>query len=401
MGTYKYEVILADGVRKKGTIDATDKEAADAELRRAGSFIISLEQASALEKDIDIHIGSPVKTREMSVFCRQFQSILNSGVTVIDALNMLAGQTQNKTFKRAIEDVRDRVKKGETLADAMAVHGKIFPELMIHMVAAGEESGNLDVSFDRVGQHFEKDSKLKGLVSKSMVYPIILILVIIGVVAIMMIKIVPTFTETFDEIGADLPGITVAVMGISDALVHSWYYIVIIGVIAGFFIKEFKKTERGSYFFGQMALKLPLIGNLTIKSACSRLTRTLSTLTASGISLVDAIVIVERIMSNEVIKRVLRKAEKQVTEGTPLSVPLEDSGIFPPMVYQMVQIGEETGNMEEMLDKVADYYDEEVETATGALLAALEPLIIIIMAAVVVPIILAVMLPMFSIYNAF
>lgn len=401
MGTYKYEIIQSDGGKKKGTIEANDLEAANAELRAGGAFVVSLEQASFLEKDIEIHIGSPVKSRELSVFCRQFQSILHSGVTVIDALNMLAEQTENKAFRRAIEDVRDSVKKGETLADAMSAHKKIFPEIMIHMVAAGETSGSLDVAFDRVGKHFEKDSHLKGLITKSMIYPIILILVIIGVVAIMMIKIVPTFTATFDEVGAELPAITVAVMGISNALVHSWYFILIGIVLLVFFIKEFKKTEHGAELFGKLGLKMPLFGNLTIKSACSRLTRTLSTLTASGISLVDAIGIVEKIMTNEIIKRVLKKAEKDVTQGTPLSVPLAESGVFPPMVHHMIKIGEETGNMEEMLDKIADYYDEEVEAATGALLAALEPLIIILMAVIVVPIILAIMLPMFSLYDAF
>lgn len=400
MASYKYEIIQADGSRKKGTIEAADKEAAGAELRAGGSFIVSLELANILNKDIEIHIGSAVKPRELSVFCRQFQSILNAGVTVIEALDMLAEQTENKAFRRAIEDVRDSVKKGETLADAMAHHKKIFPDIMIHMVAAGEASGGLDVAFDRVGKHFEKDAHLRGLISKSLIYPIILIIVIIAVVAIMMIKIVPTFTATFDEIGAELPGITVAVMAISDALVHSWYYIVVAVVLLTFFIREFKKTERGAILFGKLGLHLPLIGNLTIKSASARLARTLSTLTASGISLVDAIVIVERIMSNEIVKQVLKKAEKDVTQGIPLSVPIADSGVFPPMVYHMIKIGEETGNMEDMLDKIADYYDEEVEMATGALLAAMEPLIIVLMALIVVPIILAVMLPMFTLYDA-
>lgn len=401
MGTYKYEVILPDGGKKKGTLEAADLDAANAELRASGAFVVSLQQASVLEKDIEIHIGSPVKPRELSVFCRQFESVLHAGVTVIDALTMLAEQTENKTFRRAIEDVRDSVKKGETLAGAMAKHKKIFPEIMIHMMAAGEASGSLDVAFDRVAKHFEKEAHLKGLIAKSMIYPIILICVIIGVVAIMMIKIVPTFTETFADIDAELPAITKAVMGISDALVHSWFFIVLAVAIIAFFVKEFKKTERGALLFGRLGLKMPLFGNLTIKSASARFARTLSTLTASGISLVDAIVIVEKVMTNEIVKQVLKKASKAVTEGTPLSVPLSDSGVFPPMVYHMVKIGEETGNMEEMLDKIADYYDEEVENATGALMAAMEPLIIIVMAAIVVPIILAIMMPMFNMYNSF
>ncbi len=400
MASYKYEVIQADGTRKKGTIEAADIDAATTQLRAGGGFVVSIEKANILNKDIDIHIGKAVKPRELSIFCRQFQSVLNAGVTVIDALTMLSEQTENKAFATAIEDVRDAVRKGETLADAMAAHEKIFPEIMIHMVAAGEASGGLDIAFDRLGTHFEKDSRLKGLVTKSMIYPIILILVIIGVVAIMMIKIVPTFTETFDDIGAELPGITVAVMTISDALVHSWYYIVAFVAGFAFFIKEFKKTERGAVLLGKLGLHLPLFGNLTTKSACARLTRTLSTLTASGVALVDALVIVERIISNEIIKRVLRKAQTDVSQGVSLSEPLEESGVFPPMVYHMIKIGEETGNMEDMLDKIADYYDEEVEMATQSLLAALDPLIIILLAGVVIPIVLAVMLPMFSLYNA-
>lgn len=400
MASYKYEVIQADGTKKKGTIEAPDIDAASADLRAGDNFVVSIEKANMLNKDIEIHIGKAVKPREMSIFCRQFQSVLNAGVTVIDALTMLSEQTENKTFARAIEDVRDAVQKGETLADAMLGYPKIFPEIMIHMVAAGEASGGLDVAFDRLGTHFEKDAHLKGLISKSMIYPIILILVIIGVVAIMMIKIVPSFTESFDEIGAELPAITVIVMNISDFMVHSWYWIV--GAVAAFafFIKEFKKTERGAVLLGHIMLHAPLFGTLTVKSACARLSRTLSTLTASGIALVDALIIVERIMSNEIIKQVLRKAEKDVTQGISLSEPLEQSGVFPPMVYHMISIGEETGNMEEMLDKIADYYDEEVEMATQSLLAALEPLIIVLMALVVVPIILAVMMPMFSLYNS-
>jgi type IV pilus assembly protein PilC len=399
MSSYKYEIIQADGKTKKGTLEAASADAAMSELKASGSFVVSLKVANAMEKDLQIHIGKAVKPRELSIFCRQFQSVLHAGVSVIEALGMLAEQTENKTFRTAIEETRDAVQKGETLADAMMEHPKIYPEIMIHMVAAGEASGSLDVAFERLGTQFEKDSHLKGLISKSMIYPIILLVVIAGVVAIMMIKIVPTFTSTFDEIGASLPTITLVVMGISNAVVHGWYYAVAIVAIVWFFLKEFKKTERGAMFFGRMSLKLPLFGTLTIKSASASFTRTLSTLMASGIALIDAVEIVERIMKNAVIKKALQKAQKDVKEGIALSRPLQDSGVFPPMVYHMIRIGEETGNMEEMLDKISDYYDEEVEMATQSLLAAMEPLLIVLMALIVVPIILAIMLPMFSMYS--
>lgn len=400
MPSYLYEVIQPDGKEKKGTLEAANEEAARIELKATGNTIVSISMASALSKDLDITIGKIVKPRELGVFCRQFQSILNAGVTVIDALGMLGEQTENKKFSKAILEVKDAVQKGETLASAMAMHPKIFPKIMVHMIEAGEASGGLETAFDRMGSHFEKDAHLKGVVTKAMIYPCVLILVIIAVVILMMVKIVPTFLESFEELDAELPGITLAVMAVSDFFVNYWMVMLGIVLVSWFLIHEFKKTENGAMIWGQLGLRLPLLGNLTIKSASASLTRTLSTLLASGISLVDAIEIVTKIMKNEVVKRAMEKAQKEVVHGIPLSQPLEDTGVFPPMVYQMIRIGEETGNMEDMLDKIAEYYDEEVEMATESLVAVLSPMIIILMAVVVVPIVLAVMMPMFSLYNS-
>lgn len=399
MASYKYEVIEPDGAAKKGTLESSSMEAALAELKAGGSVVVSIARATALNKDMDIHVGKAVSVRELSVFCRQFESVLNSGVTVIDALNMLAEQTENKRFRGALEDVRDSVQKGETLKKAMGQHPEIFPNLLIQMIDAGETSGGLDKAFNRMGAQFEKDAHLKGLIVKSMIYPIILIVVIIVIVAIMMLKIVPTFTASFDQVGGSLPGITVFVMGVSDFFVHSWY--IMLAVIAGIviFLNALKHTETGAMFIGRVALKLPLIGKLKIKMASAQMTRTLATLMGSGIQLVDAIHLVTDMMSNAIVKQSLKKAEEEVVRGIPLSKPLADSEVFPPMVYHMIEIGEETGNMEEMLNKIAEYYDEEVEMATQSLLAAMEPLIIIVMAVIVVPIVLAIMMPMYSLYD--
>lgn len=400
MPSYTYEVIQPNGKPKKGTIDATSEDAAKMELKAAGHTIVSIGLASALTKDLDINIGKIVKPKELSIFCRQFQSILNAGVTVIDALDMLGAQTENKKFAAAILEVKDSVQKGETLASAMSAHPKIFPDIMIHMMEAGEASGSLETAFDRLGSQFEKDAHLKALIMKSMIYPIVLIVVIIAVVFLMMVKIVPTFTQSFDEFGAELPGITLAVMAVSDFFVNTWYIMLLVAALAWFLIHEFKKTEKGAIAWGRMCLKLPLFGDLTIKSASARFTRTLSTLLASGITLVDALGIVAKIMSNQVVKKAMEKAQSEVVHGIALSQPLEASEVFPPMVYQMTKIGEETGNMEDMLDKIAEYYDEEVEMATQSLVAVLEPLIIIVLALVVVPIVLAVMMPMFTLYDS-
>ena len=400
MASYKYEVVGADGKPKTGTIEAMNMEVASAELKSGGNTIVSIARANPFNKDLEIHIGKAVSVREMSVFCRQFESVLNAGVTVVEALDMLSEQTENKPFANAIAEVRDSVQRGETLAVAMAEHPKIFPNLMVQMVAAGESSGGLDKAFSRVGSQFEKEAHLKGLIIKSAIYPVILILVIIVVVAIMMIKIVPTFTSQFDEVGGKLPGITLAVMAVSDFFVHSWYFIVAIIAGIAIFIHAWKKTEGGAHILGKFILKVPLVGPLSIKTASSRMTRTLSTLMGSGVQLVDALGLVTEMMGNAVVKQALKDATEEVSRGIPLSKPLADSGVFPPMVYHMIEIGEETGNMEDMLDKVAAYYDEEVESATEALLAAMEPLIIIVMAVIVVPIVLAIMMPMYSLYDS-
>lgn len=400
MPSYKYEVIGPDGKPQTGTIDASNLEVATAELKSGGNTIVSLSKANAFNKDLDIHIGKAVSVRELSVFCRQFESVLNAGVTVIEALNMLAEQTENKTFKSALEDIRDAVQKGDTLSAAMAEFPKIFPPLMVQMVAAGEATGGIDKAFSRMGGQFEKEAHLKGLIVKSAIYPIILILVIIVVVAIMMIKIVPTFTAQFDEVGGTLPAITRAVMAISDFFVNSWYYMLAIIVGLVIFFKEFKKTENGAIIMGRLALKFPMVGKLNIKTASASMTRTLATLMGSGIQLVDALGLVTDMMKNQIVKNALKKAQEEVSRGIPLSTPLQETGVFPPMVYHMIEIGEETGNMEDMLDKIAEYYDEEVEMATQSLLAVMEPMIIIVMAVIVVPIVLAIMMPMYSLYDS-
>lgn len=401
MENFNYEIVQPSGKTKTGTLEAPNLEAAKAKLSSNGSLIVKIAPANALNKDLDIHIGKAVKPRELGVFCRQFESILNAGVTVITALDMLSNQTENKSFKNAIKNVSSEVQRGETLADAMSHYPKIFPEIMIHMVSAGEASGSMDTTFSRLAEHFEKDAHLKGMIVKSMIYPIILILVIVVVVAIMMIKIVPTFTASFDDLGGgELPAITKFVMSVSDFFVDYWYVMLLIvaGIVVAF--KAIKNTDSGAMLIGRIALKIPLFGTLTIKTASARLTRTLSTLMASGIQMVDAVAIVRKIMTNEVVKRALKKAEDDVTHGLPLSKPLTESGVFPPVVCHMIEIGEQTGNMEDMLDKIADYYDDEVEMATESLMAALEPIIIVIMAVVVVPIILAIMLPIYSMYDS-
>lgn len=399
MPSYNYIAIQKDGRKKRGTMEAVNEEAAKVALKSEGLIPISLSALTIWNKELDINFTSKVKSRDLSVFCRQFSSILESGITVVNALHILYDQTENKVFQKAIWDVSVEVEKGTTLAEAMRGQEKIFPSILINMVEAGETSGSLENAFLRMAVHFEKDAKLKGVIAKALVYPVILIIVVIAVVIVMMAKIIPQFMETFEEMDMELPKVTQAVIRISSFVQYNWIYIIgILGlIVAG--IRALKRTERGSVLYGRILLKIPLFGKLIIKSASARLARVLSTLIGTGISLVDAVDIISKIMDNKIICQVLVKAKEDVAQGIPLSKVLEVSGVFPPMVYHMMKIGEETGNMEEMLDNVADYYEEEVELATGALTAVLEPIIIILMACIIVPIILAMMLPMLNVYK--
>lgn len=396
---FAYTAINADGKQVKGTIEAASLDAARANLKNQGMTPISVEKPNAFNKELSINIGGKVKAKDLQVFCKQMQSILHAGVTVIQALGMLGDQCDNKKLQNAVQEVRVLVEKGDTLAGAMSTMPDIFPSILINMVEAGEASGSLEVTFERMAQHFEKDAKIKGMVMQAMIYPVILLIVIIAVVIIMLVKVVPSFQDTFDSAGASLPGLTLAVVAISNFLVQKWPFFLGGVVLAVILIRMFMKTDRGAVFFGTLSMKMPIFGDLTVKSACARLTRTLSTLMASGIPMVAAMDIVTKLMSNRLIQVAVEDAKNEVERGVALSQPLEDSGIFPPLLCHMTRIGEETGNMEEMLEKVADYYDEEVEAATKAVTAILEPLIIVLMALIVVPIMGAIMAPMLSIYS--
>lgn len=400
MPAYAYVAVDESGKQKKGTIEAANVDAAKAQLKGEGKIPISVEIPNALNKDIEINIGGKVKPRDLAVFCKQFQSILHAGVTVIQALEMLGEQTENKKLRKAIVETKTLVEKGDTLAGAMRTQEGVFPNILIHMMEAGEASGSLEVSLQRMGEHFDKDSKIKSMVKQALIYPVILLIVVIGVVAVMLVKIVPMFQETFADAGAELPAITVAVVNISNFLIAKWPIFLGAVVLVIATIKVAARTENGAILIGKVQMKIPLFGDLIIKTACSRLTRTLSTLMASGIPMVGAIEISAKIMTNRIVQLVLEDAMGEVERGVALSVPLENSGIFPSLLCHMTKIGEETGNMEEMMTKVADYYDEEVENATKAVTAILEPAIIILLAAVVIPIILAILMPMMGIYSA-
>lgn len=370
------------------------------ELKAQGLIVLDVTEQNALTKDISIDIGGKPTARDLSVFCRQFASITRAGVTIIEALRMLAEATENKKMQKALMNVRADVEKGETFADSLAKHPAVFPELLIQMARAGESSGSLETSMERMAIQFEKSAKTKALVKKAMIYPMVVMIVAIAVVIVMLLVVIPSYTDMFEQLGAEAPGITLAVIAMSDFLKNYWFIIipVVIGIV--FLIKAYAKTYSGKHLFGKSQLKIPAVKNLVVKNASAMMARTLSTLLTAGVPLNEAVGIVADTMTNIWFKEALHDATEQIMVGVPLSQPLQNCGLFPPMVYYMVRIGEEAGLTEEMLNKLADYYEEEVELAVQSLMAAMEPMIIIVLAVVVGGLIAACMAPMMTMYEA-
>ena len=399
MAAYGYEALNSAGKEIKGSVEADNIETARQVLKKQGIQVISIKPQSALTKDINIKVGGYPKPRDMSVFCRQFVSMTKAGVTISEALKMLTEQTENDRLREAAEGVRVSVEKGETLASSLAMYPKIFPSLMVHMVEAGEASGSLDVALERMATQFEKSAKTSSMVKKAMIYPIAVCIVALAVVVVMLVVVIPNYATMFDSLGTELPALTKMVQAASNFIITKWFILVpaIIAIVV--LVKMFAETDTGIHFFDKIKLSIPAFKNLEIKTASAQMARTLSTLLAAGVPLVDAVEIVSNVMSNVYFKEALQDCKNEIIIGQPLSRPLEQSGLFPPMVYHMTRIGEETGATEEMLAKQADYYEEEVEAAVASLMAAMEPVIIIVLAVIVLVLVGACMMPMLTMYE--
>ena len=399
MPGFSYVAVDKRGKEKRGSLEAETRERALEQLKAEGLIPVSVREQGALNKEIDFSIGKKVKPRDLSVFCRQFVSITQAGVPMKEALQMLSEQTENKWLKRAISEVLLNVEKGNTLADSMRSQPDIFPPMLVNMVEAGEQSGRLEMAFSRMAVHFEKEAKLKATIKKATIYPIILVIAAIGVIAVMLLFVIPIFIDMFADLDIEMPAITMFVMNSSKWMTSHWYVVlaIIVGVVVAY--KLIYKTTQGRLTIDRIKMKMPLFGKLTVKTACSQFARTMSTLLMSGISTIDALETTSKIVNNIHYTNAMLKAREEVMKGIPLSEPLEASGIFPPMVYHMTGIGEETGNVEEMLEKMADYYDEEVEMTTQSVLAAMEPIIILFMALIIGTLVIAVISPIASMYN--
>lgn len=399
MALFGYKAIDKAGNEVKGSLEANSVEDAKKDLKRQGMMIISVSKQNFWTKDLKLNVGKPPTPRDLSVMCRQFVSMSKAGVSILDILKMLAEQTENARLKEALKDVKISVEKGETLTESLRKHPNIFPKLMIDMVSAGESSGSLDSAIERMAIQLERTSKTQGLVKKAMIYPIAICVVAVIVTIVMLVVVLPTYEDLFADIGGELPWITRFYVSLSHGIVDYWYLVIAVVLALFFGIRKFARTDLGQHIFHKIVLRIPVARNLVVKSASSLMARTLKTLLSAGVPLIEAVEIVSGVMQNVYFREALQNAKEEIIIGMPLSRPLEESNLFPPMVYHMIRIGEEAGNTEEMLDKLADYYDEEVELAVQSLMAALEPMIIVVLAVVVGGLIAACMSPIMSMYD--
>ena len=400
MPTYGYVAVDRYGKKKKGSQFADDPEHLKMLIKHDGYTVVEYKEQGIMTKDIDIPFLDKVKDRDLSVFCRQFVSMLTAGVPISYALQMLSSQTENKRLKNAIANCKLEIEKGETLSDAFAKQGNsIFPDIMINMTKAGEASGSLEVAFTRLASYFENRNKTKSALKKATIYPVVVISVVLIAIVVMMIFVLPRFKSIFDGAGAELPALTKGLMNVSDWMVDYWWLalIIIVALVVG--LKLFGKTSKGRHIYDKISLKIPIFGIMKVKTESSMFARTAATLLKAGLPLIETLEICSDNMTNIYFKESLQRAKNEVSVGTPLSAGLEMGGAFAPLVSHMVGIGEETGDLEEMLDKVAQYYDEETEHMSASLMSLLEPFILIFMALAVGFIVLAILVPMFNMYN--
>ena len=397
MAKYSFKVIDSAGKQSKKTVDAKSEEAARSKLRSEGYSVAGVGKEVGGGKGKK---GGKVTNRDLSVFCKQFASVLRAGVPMISALDMMSEQMTNKALKAALSDAASYVQKGGTMSQALAQSPKVFPSTLVNMVAAGETSGKMEIAFERMATQFEKDGAIQSKIKSAMVYPIVILVVLVGVVGLLMVMVIPTFSEMFKEMGTKLPAATQALVNLSDFIANKWWLllIIIVAVIVGF--KFFRKTPAGQQFTSTFCLKAPIVGPLCVKTAAATFSRTFATLLGSGINMIDAIEQTGKVMKNKVIRDKVIECKGQVAKGVPLSVPIRNMDIFPAMLPSMMHIGEETGNIEEMMEKVADFYEEEVDNAVSALTSIMEPLIIVVLGVTVGGIVIAIYTPILSMYDA-
>jgi len=398
---YQYRAIDQAGADHRGVIEASSRQDAIHAVRSMGLFLVSLSEKkpNLLERASQIWIGKPVKAKEFVVFCRQLAVLLEAGTSITQSLTLLSRNTESKPFQQVLGRIVADISAGSTFFDACARYPKIFPKIFVYMIRAGEVGGHLDEIMRRIATHYERESELREKSKSAMTYPLIVSIVAVVAIVFLLTRVIPQFVSTLESSGSAIPLPTRIVLAASGILVAYWYVfaLIILAAVIGWIAMRRHPAVR--YQLDRLALKLPVYGVLAQKSAISRMARTLSALLASAVPVLQSIAIVAEIVGNEVMARALHAAGESLRKGGTLSGPLQQDEVFPPLVSHMIRVGEETGRLESMLEKIAEFYEEDVVQATARLNSVLEPMLLLFLALIVGTIVLSVMLPMFQIYQ--
>ncbi len=394
MPIFEYKGKTVTGSPVEGELKAKDRGELERILRRNKVLV---DKISKKPSQINIRIGSGIKKVHISRFTRQFATMIGAGLPMVQCLDILSKQMESQEFCKVINEIKDSVSSGSTLSEAMKKHKKAFDDLYVNMVEAGEMGGALDTILVRLANYREKADTLNRKIRSAMAYPAVISVVATGITIAMLTFIVPVFAKMFAGLGAELPAPTQFVLTVSGIIKS--YILVWLGAMVAFIVafRMVLKNEKGRYYFDKFMLRTPVFGNLVRKAAVARFTRTLGTLIQSGVTILDALEITAKTAGNKVLQLAIRKSVVSIAEGDTITNPLKESGVFPPMVIQMIGVGEKTGGLDEMLSKIADFYDDEVDAAVSALTALIEPVVIVLMGAVIGGLLIAMYLPMFDI----
>ncbi|TLY28826.1 MAG: type II secretion system F family protein [Nitrospirae bacterium] len=400
MGTFAYTGRNRQGVVKKGEVSARTRDEAMEQLRRQNIVVINLDERAVKEGGgWTFELGGGVTDKDLVIFTRQFATMINAGLPLIQALEILASQSENKQLRKAVGEVRIQVEGGATFADALQKHPKVFDELYVNMVHAGEIGGLLDTILGRLAKHIEKAMKLKAQVKAAMVYPAAILGVAVIVISVLMIWVIPIFAKMFAEMSGGkigLPGPTQIVIDVSNFMQSYIFHLVIGAVLAGWGIKKYYATPKGRLAMDRMFLKLPIVGELIRKTAVAKFTRTLGTLITSGVPILDGLSITAKTAGNKVIEEAIMAARMSISGGKTIAEPLSKGEIFPKMVTHMISVGETTGALDAMLGKIADFYEDEVDQAVASLTSLLEPMMMVFLGTLIGFIVVAMYLPIFQ-----
>ena len=396
MPIFTYSARAVSGELRTGEIELPSREDVVGYLRRQRLIPVAVRPKP---REITLNLGSGIKTRDVVVFTRQFATMINAGLPLVQSLAILADQTENKAFRKVIAQVQGDVESGQNFADALRRHPRVFSELYVNMVAAGEAGGILDTILNRLAVFLEKSDALKRKVRGAMVYPAVMLVVVIASTSILLWKVVPIFATIFSDAGLALPLPTRIVLALSSFL-QQWILWMLLAIIAAVFaVRAYYRTPAGKLAIDRAMLRIPGLGSLIRKSAVSRFTRTLGTLVSSGVSILDGLEITARTSGNRVIHDAVMTSRASIAGGETISGPLRASGVFPPMVVQMINVGEHTGGLDQMLSKIADFYDDEVDVAVTSLTSILEPVMIVVMGVLIGGMVVAMYMPMFDLIS--